>query len=206
MSHPPAGRHDAPNYGGPNYGGPDYGVPSAQQPYGQPQPGGQQGYSYGSPASAVNPQGYHTNIQPYHPAAAPAQYAQPFAPAPYGQPYAGQYPLVSAGGRFGAFLLDGLLAVVTLGIGWLVWSLFTWSDGQSPAKKMLGHVVVDANTGEPFNWGRMALREFGVKGLVGFFLNIFTLGIFFWVDSFMIFGDRQRTVHDRMANSLVRQA
>ncbi len=150
-------------------------------------------------------------VQPY-----PAQsyVAQPYA----AQPYAAQsYPaqayspvpvaggnLVSAGGRFGAFLLDGLLVVVTLGIGYLIWALITWSDGQTPGKRLLGHVVVDAETGVPFDWGRMALRQFVIQGLLGGLLSGISLGIYFWVDAFMIFGERQRTLHDRMANSVVR--
>jgi hypothetical protein len=50
----------------------------------------------------------------------------------------------------------------------------------------------------------MALREFCIKGLLGGLLNVVSFGIYFWVDAFMIFGDRQRTLHDRMANSIVR--
>jgi uncharacterized RDD family membrane protein YckC len=156
----------------------------------------------------VPPQTYGAAVQPYSPAAAPTHYARPYAPAPYAQPYAatpvGQYSLVSASGRFGALLLDGLLMLITLWIGWFVWALFTWSDGQTPAKKLLGHVVADANTGEPFDWSRMALREFCIKGLLAWVLNVVSFGIYFWVDSFMVFGDRQRTMHDRMANSIVR--
>jgi uncharacterized RDD family membrane protein YckC len=126
------------------------------------------------------------------------------------QPAAEAYPqvagaaLVSAGGRLGAMLLDILLAAVTLWIGWLVWSMFTWSDGQTPAKKLLGHVVADAGTGAAFDWGGMAVRELCIKGLLGWVLNVFTFGIYFWVDAFMCFGDRQRTLHDRLANSVVR--
>jgi uncharacterized RDD family membrane protein YckC len=145
-------------------------------------------------------------MQPYGWNAAPAPHQQ--ALAPYAQatmaPHAARYPLVSAGGRFGALLLDVLLVLVTLWIGWFIWTLITWSHGQTPGKKLLGHVVADANTGEPFDWGRMALREFCIKGLLGWVLNIFTVGIYFWVDSFMVLGDRQRTLHDRMAGSIVR--
>jgi uncharacterized RDD family membrane protein YckC len=179
--------------------------------YGMPQPDGQQqrdGYPVGPPASAMPPQTYGAAVQPYYPAAAPTHYAGPYATAPYAQPYAvapaGQYSLVSAGGRFGAFLLEALLILVTLWIGWFVWAMITWSDGQTPAKKLLGQVVADANTGEPLDWGRMALREFCIKGLLAWLLNLVSFGIYFLIDSFMIFGDRQRTLHDRMANSIVR--
>jgi uncharacterized RDD family membrane protein YckC len=142
-----------------------------------------------------------------YPSVPPAGAVQPYPAQPYpAQPYSGQPyssapgQLVSLGGRFGAFLLDGVLVMVTLGIGYLIWALITWSDGQTPGKKLLGHVVVDANTGAPLDWGRMALRQFVIQGLIG----SVSFGIFFWIDSLMIFGDGQRTLHDRMANSVVR--
>lgn len=196
MSQPSAGYH----------GEPSDRVPYPPQAYGQPQPFGQpqNDHPLAVPAPAVPQQTSGAAIQPYYPAAAPTHYTQPHAPAPYAITPAAQYSLVSAGGRFGAVLLDGLLLLITLGIGWLVWAIITWADGQTPAKKLLGQVVADANTGEPFDWGRMALREFCIKGLLGWLLNVVTFGIYFLVDSFMIFGDRQRTLHDRMANSIVR--
>ena len=137
---------------------------------------------------------------PYHQAAGAVQ---PYQQAPLVAHVAGP-PLVSAGGRIGAVLLDVLLATVTLWIGWAIWCLVTWSDGQTPAKKLLGHVVADANTGRPLDWGQMALREFCVKGLLGWLLNVITFSVYFWVDCFTLFGDRQRTIRDRMANSIVR--
>ena len=41
-----------------------------------------------------------------------------------------------------AYLLDVGLSIVTLGIGWLVWSLLAWRRGQSPAKQLMGMYVV----------------------------------------------------------------
>jgi hypothetical protein len=165
----------------------------------EPTDGAPHAYGYpGGSSVPATPQPSGANLQPYQYAAAPAPYA-PYA----GGGVVGQ-PLVSAGGRIGAALLDGLLMLFTLWIGWLIWALVTWSDGQSPAKKLLGHVVVDANTGQPLDWGRMALREFCIKGLLGWVLNLMTISIYFWIDSFMVLGDRQRTLHDRMAGSVVR--
>ncbi|MFZ9290482.1 MAG: RDD family protein [Ilumatobacteraceae bacterium] len=75
--------------------------------------------------------------------------------------------LASVQARLGSFLLDLGLMIVTLFIGWVIWNLFTWKTGQTPAKRLLKQVVVDAKTGEVFTWSRMALREFAVKGAAG---------------------------------------
>ena len=113
--------------------------------------------------------------------------------------------LASIQARFGAALLDAALLVVTLAIGWIVWSLYTWQTGQSPAKRILKQVVVDASTGERFTWARMALREFAVKGLAGQLLSGATSGITFVVDSLFIFRSDRRTVHDLIVGSKVIQ-
>jgi uncharacterized RDD family membrane protein YckC len=141
-------------------------------------------------------------LQPYSPA----------YPAPYQQQYPQPYPVlpaqsgtrVSEAGRLGASLLDGVLIFVTAGIGWMIWSLISWSTGQSPAKQLLGHVVADAETGAAFSWGRMFVREFLVRGVLFLLLNFVTLGIFGLVDACMIFRADHRTLHDTMAGSIVR--
>ncbi len=63
--------------------------------------------------------------------------------------------LASVQARFGSALLDAFLLVVTLFIGWAIWNLYTWKTGQTPAKRILKQVVVDAKTGEVFSWSRM---------------------------------------------------
>jgi uncharacterized RDD family membrane protein YckC len=62
--------------------------------------------------------------------------------------------------RLGAYALDAVLAVLTLGIGWLIWSLIVWSEGQTPAKKILKIRVRHFETGAVATWGHMAVREF----------------------------------------------
>ena len=114
-------------------------------------------------------------------------------------------PLASVQARLGSFLLDFGLMVVTLFIGWVIWNLYTWKTGQTPAKRLLRQVVVDANTGEVFSWSRMALREFAVKGAAGNIVGGATNGISFVVDSLFVFRQDRRTVHDLIVGSKVIQ-
>ena len=114
-------------------------------------------------------------------------------------------PLASVQARLGSFLLDLGLMLVTLFIGWVIWNLYTWKTGQTPAKRLLNQVVVDANTGEVFSWSRMALREFAVKGAAGNIVGGATNGISFVVDSLFVFRQDRRTVHDLIVGSKVVQ-
>jgi uncharacterized RDD family membrane protein YckC len=76
------------------------------------------------------------------------------------------------GVRFGAFALDILLAVVTCGIGWLIWSIVLWGQATSPAKKMLGLYVVDLQTGAPATMQQMLLRELLGKIVLGWLTGL----------------------------------
>ena len=69
------------------------------------------------------------------------------------------YP-ISAVRRFWSLILDILLFWLTLGIGWVVWALVLVSKSQTPAKQILGYVLVDHSSGRrPALW-RLALRQF----------------------------------------------
>jgi uncharacterized RDD family membrane protein YckC len=61
--------------------------------------------------------------------------------------------------RLGGYALDCALAVLTLGIGWMIWSFVVWGEGQTPAKKILKMRTVNATTGNAASWGHMAIRE-----------------------------------------------
>ena len=99
----------------------------------------------------------------------------PPPPPPVAMTTAPATQLASAGSRIGAALLDGLLMVVTLFIGWLIWSIVLWKQSTSPAKKMLGITVVDANTGAPATIKQMVMREVLGKWVVGSVAGIVTL-------------------------------
>ena len=113
--------------------------------------------------------------------------------------------LASPQARLGAYLVDIGLAIVTLFFGWLIWSFFTWQTGQTPAKKLMRQMVVDAKTGEPFTWARMLLREIAVKAGAGGIASSASNGITFVIDSLFIFREDRKTVHDMIVQSKVIQ-
>jgi uncharacterized RDD family membrane protein YckC len=62
--------------------------------------------------------------------------------------------------RLGGKALDLALYLVTFGIGWFIWSMIVWTQGQTPGKQLLKMRVTDKSTGKPSKWGHMAIREF----------------------------------------------
>ena len=132
------------------------------------------------PAQAYPPAGYGTPAYP--PAYPPAGYGAPtYPPTGYGAPtYAPAganglalppgVELAGIGRRIGAWFLSFLLVTVTLGIGYVIWGLVLWGQGQTPTQKVLGMRCFKLDTGRPATWGTMALREIigcFVQGLVG---------------------------------------
>jgi hypothetical protein len=62
-----------------------------------------------------------------------------------------------------AFVLGLLLFGVTLGLGYIAWSAFTWGRGQTPAQRILGLRCWLAQD------GRVAGRdEMGIRQILGF--------------------------------------
>src|SRR6266511_513888 len=84
--------------------------------------------------------------------------------------------LASPARRLGGYLMDGLLFVVTLGIGYLVWWVIALCRAQTPGKQVLGMTVLRLETMEHAGWGLMVLREVVAKGVIGV-LSALTLGI-----------------------------
>jgi uncharacterized RDD family membrane protein YckC len=164
------------------------------------------GYSQGPTGYQPAPQ--YSPVPPWATAQAtipPPPPGATWSPSSVPQPYAPAWapPLSSLGQRFGAYLLDALLSLVTLGIGWLIWCCFTFSKGQTPAKSIMDMRVVKQDTGIAATWGEMFLRNVvivGALGLVGFFL----FGIPTIVAACMIFGGTLRqTGWDRMVGTVV---
>jgi uncharacterized RDD family membrane protein YckC len=113
-------------------------------------------------------------------------------------------PLSSLGRRLGGALLDGVLMIVTLIIGWVIWSLIVWSDGRSPGKQLLGMRVYKYDTRRPAGWGDMFVREFLVAGVLLYVLGFFTFGLAGLIATLLIFGGTLRqTGWDRICGTVV---
>ena len=71
-------------------------------------------------------------------------------------------PLASQGRRLAGAVLDGLIFVVTLGIGWVIWYLVAARGGQSPAKRLLGtRVIREGGAVASLSW--MLIRDLAVR-------------------------------------------
>lgn len=118
----------------------------------------------------------------------------------------GSYRYASFQHRLGAYALDAVLAVVTLGIGWLIWSLIIWGEGQTPAKRILKIRVRHVATGSVATWGHMGVREFLVPLTVSIAANL-TVGIaavaWIIIEIIFYFTKNSRTLRDHWVKTVV---
>ena len=180
--------------------------PPPNQEYGQPPPN--QGYD-------PPPAGQGYNQPPPNPGFTPAP------PIPVGYGY-GQYPanavpqgmyvdqesglllpdgtqLASVGRRIGAYFLAIPLAIVTLGIGYIIWGLIVWGNGQTPALQVLGMRCWRPETNRVAGFWYMALREIVgglVEGILGFITEITSFVL-------MVAGRERKAIHDYIAGTVV---
>lgn len=107
--------------------------------------------------------------------------------------------LASVGRRIGAYFLAIPLTIVTLGIGYIIWGLIVWANGQTPALQVLGMRCWRPETNSQASWGYMALREV-IGRLAEGILSIITLGISFFL---MLTRPDRRCLHDLIAGTVV---
>ena len=143
-----------------------------------------------------------TNADPTASAAGAVMTHPPVAPGP--STVGGNLPAgvgtASPGLRFGSYLLEAVLLMVTLGIGWVIWAAMTAPTGQTPAKKLLKLRVIGADTLRPVGFGKMFWVRGLVAGLVAQFAFLFTLGILV----FMPFWDKRRqNIWDKVSSTYV---
>ena len=209
--------YDPANPGPPGQQPPAYPPPPPPGSFGPPPDQGQGGFPPAPPPQQPQQGGYPPPQQGGYPTAPPPQqggYPPPggaYPPAPgYGAPPSGYNvqglpplppgtELAAAGRRIGTFLLDIVLAVVTLGIGYLIWSWgFTYRWGQTPAKQLMGLRTYKLETQRAATWGTMFLRQF-VGGIVNgiFYIGYIVSFIFLFSD------DARRTVPDRIAGTII---
>jgi hypothetical protein len=68
-------------------------------------------------------------------------------------------PAASVGIRSKALLLTAVLFVVTLGVGWLAWSVVEWCSGRTPSYRRTHLRVVRQSDQRPIGLARSLLRE-----------------------------------------------
>ncbi len=191
--------------------GQGYYPPPPNQGFNQPPPPGQ-GYDAPPPGQGY---GQQDPAQPPQAGFAPA----PPVPAGYGY---GQYPagavpqgmyvdqmsglllpdgtqLASVGRRIGAYFLAIPLWIVTLGIGYIIWGLIAWGNGQTPALQVLGMRCWRPETNRVAGFWWMALREIPGRIIDGI-LSFITL-----ITSFvlMVAGKEHKALHDWIAGTVV---
>ena len=105
---------------------------------------------------------------------------------------------------WGTYLLEGLLYLVTLIIGWYIWLIFTAPTSQSPAKRLLNVFIIDLEQGQSVSTGRVWVRDVLVKQIVFGFIGNITFGLGSFVDAVWVFFDRNRqSLHDKVVNTVV---
>ena len=107
--------------------------------------------------------------------------------------------LASVGRRLGAYFLAFPLAIVTLGIGYIIWGLIIWGNGQTPAQQVLGMRCWRPETNQVPGFWYMALREIvgGIAtGILGFSTEITSFVLF-------VTGREHKAIHDYIAGTVV---
>jgi len=67
---------------------------------------------------------------------------------------------VSPSRRFTAWILEIVLISGTAYIGWFIWSLITWGNGQTPAQNLLRIISINETTDAPAKRPQMFIRFF----------------------------------------------
>jgi uncharacterized RDD family membrane protein YckC len=106
--------------------------------------------------------------------------------------------LAPVGRRIGEWFLRIVLVVVTLVIGYIIWDLILWNQGQDPAKKLLKMRCWKPAEGKVAGWGTMLLRNF-VGGIVeGLTILILLLSFIF-----LLARKDHRALHDLIGGTVV---
>ncbi|MGH3025481.1 MAG: RDD family protein [Gaiellaceae bacterium] len=107
--------------------------------------------------------------------------------------------LSSPGRRLGAHVLEFVLFVFTLGIGYLVWMLIVFARGQTPGKQLLGMRTVIIRSGTRSGWGTMFLREFIAKPVI-YFASFITFGL---VNLWLVWDKNNQELWDKVVGTII---
>jgi len=112
--------------------------------------------------------------------------------------------------RFGSAILEMVLAIVTFGIGWLIWWLILIGQGLTPARQILGLRIVNSITMQPVSNSQVFLRGFVVYFLAfsalssALSLLLFGAGwVFTIVSALLVFRSSHQTLWDQMTSTTV---
>ena len=112
--------------------------------------------------------------------------------------------------RFGAALLEAMLAIVTLGIGWFIWWLILISKGLTPARQILSLRVIDAKTRQPVSSSQVFVRGFVVYFLafsaLASVLSLILFGagwLFTLVSALLVFRASRQTLWDQITGTSI---
>lgn len=112
--------------------------------------------------------------------------------------------------RFGAAVLESVLAILTLGIGWFIWWLILLGKGLTPARQILGLRIVDAKTMQPAANSQVFLRGFVVYFLAfsalasALSLVLFGAGwLFTLVSALLVLRSSRQTLWDQITGTTV---
>ena len=117
---------------------------------------------------------------------------------------------------WGDFILEGILFLITLGIGWLIWLAIVAPRGQTPAKQLLKVYIHDSKTGDRATawkvWLRDGVCKHGIEALIGLVLVGISGSWYLWnysalysaVGALWIFKESRRALWDHLAGTIVR--
>jgi uncharacterized RDD family membrane protein YckC len=179
---------------------PDWNAPGAGQPTPPPQYG--QAYQQAPQYGQVNQQGMMMPAPGY---GMPGTGAAPVPAGLYYDQLSGVLlpngtQLASVGRRIGSYFLAGLLIIVTLGIGYLIWGAISWSKGQTPTQQLLGMQTWKPQTRTNATWGEQFLREVSrllyAIPFIGWIVAI--------VSFFMFLSNKEhQAIHDQIGGTIV---
>ncbi len=122
-------------------------------------------------------------------------------------------PLATIGMRIWGAILESILLLVTLGIGWFIWYLVVVGRGLTPARQILKLIVVDSQTRVPVDPGKAFVRGFFIYyllfGVVGSLISSAAMGFPFALNlmaAAFILRESRQTLWDQLTNTVIGQA